>query len=138
MSRRFHHNSPDNPFYKQKIPYKTILVVSLSHSNMNFLQFAYLQSFYLWILYFRHFCSWLVDSCFWLSVSINSLRLAWPNPMNSFCSAPLCLSQVPTTHSWLSWCSGVQMGTLLMMCRSSMRISTKARMMIEEGHQTSD
>ena len=31
MSRRFHKHVPKNPFFHEKIPYKTIIMVSLSH-----------------------------------------------------------------------------------------------------------
>jgi hypothetical protein len=32
MSRMFHKNVPSNPFYKEKIPYKTIIIVNFNNS----------------------------------------------------------------------------------------------------------
>lgn len=29
MSKKFHHSVPPNPFFRQKIPYKTIIIVRL-------------------------------------------------------------------------------------------------------------
>ena len=47
ISRNFHRNKPPNPFYKEKVPWKTIIVVSLALSTKFFvgLYFLFVRDF---------------------------------------------------------------------------------------------